>query len=60
MPNWIESRLKEPSTWKGLLAVGAAVVMYFTPDRIDNIIELLLMSGGIPLILMREEDSDNE
>lgn len=32
---------------KGLIAIAAAVIMYYTPDHIDRIIEALLAALGV-------------
>jgi O-methyltransferase involved in polyketide biosynthesis len=32
---------------KGIVSLAAAVVMYFTPDNVDRIIETLLAGFGI-------------
>lgn len=53
--SWFEKKLKEPSTWKGLVSIIAAIVMFYTPDHIDRVIELLLVTFGIPMILMEEK-----
>lgn len=37
---------------KGMVAIGAAVVMYFTPDEIDHIIEGLLSVFGISTLVI--------
>jgi hypothetical protein len=33
--------------FKGIVALGASVLMYYTPDHIDRIIETLLAAFGI-------------
>lgn len=40
--DYIKDRLKEPSTWLGLVSVLAAIIMAFTPDNIDRIIETIV------------------
>jgi hypothetical protein len=40
-------KLLSSSRFKGVVAVVAAVVMYFTPDHIDNIIMTVLGLLGI-------------
>lgn len=47
MFDYIKNRFKEVSTWQGIVALVAAIVMYFTPDDIDNIIIMLLGMIGI-------------
>jgi hypothetical protein len=45
---------------KGIIAIVAAVVMWFTPDHIDRIIELCLLClaaiGVSKLVLKRDEE----
>ncbi len=42
---------------KVIVAVTAAVVMYFTPDNIDKVIETLLVLFGVDrLVLKKNED----
>ncbi len=40
---------------KGIIAITAAVVMYFTPDQIDRIIELCLAGLGISKLVITKE-----
>ena len=40
---------------KGLIAIVAAVVMYYTPDQIDRIIELCLAGLGISKLVIVKE-----
>lgn len=42
-------------TFKGIIAIIAAVVMYFTPDSIDTIIEILLGMFGISVLVLRKK-----
>ena len=37
---------------KGLIAIAAAVVMYYTPDEVDHIIEVLLSVFGISTLVI--------
>jgi hypothetical protein len=41
---------------KGIIAIAAAVVMYFTPDHIDRIIESLLGIYGITVLTLTEKE----
>ena len=41
---------------KGAIAIVAAVVMFFTPDHIDRIIELLLAAFGIQKFVLKKDD----
>lgn len=44
---FIKERLNEFSTWKGVVSLAAGIVMFFTPDHIDRIIEMTMGSIGI-------------
>lgn len=41
---------------KGLLAVIAAIVMFYTPDYVDRIIEALLAAFGIEKLIITKEE----
>ncbi|MDR0572133.1 MAG: hypothetical protein LBG48_04750 [Rickettsiales bacterium] len=41
---------------KGIIAIAAAVVMWFTPDHIDAIIEAGLAAFGISKLVIKKED----
>jgi hypothetical protein len=41
---------------EGLIAITAAVVMWFTPDYIDAIIEAGLAAFGISKLVIKKED----
>jgi hypothetical protein len=41
---------------KGVIAIAAAVVMWFTPDYIDAIIEAGLAAFGISKLVIKKED----
>ncbi len=41
----------------GLLAVIAAIVMYFAPDEIDRIIETFLIAFGIPKLVITKTEN---
>jgi hypothetical protein len=41
---------------KGIIAITAAVVMWFTPDYIDAIIEAGLAAFGISKLAIKKED----
>ena len=40
---------------KGVIAIAAAVVMYYTPDQVDRIIELCLAGLGISKLVISKE-----
>ena len=54
MNNFIKI-LTDPKT-KGIISVVAAVVMYYTPDQIDTIIEGLLGAFGISQFMIIKKD----
>ena len=41
---------------KGAIAIAAAVIMFFTPDHIDRIIELLLAAFGIQKLVLKKDE----
>ena len=48
--NWLLSRLKEPSTWLGIFAVGSAFFhLDLTPEQEDALMRLTiaLLGGGL-------------
>lgn len=55
MKDYIKGKLKSTSTLKGAIALVAAIVMYFTPDEIDNIIIMVLGALGITDILVLDK-----
>lgn len=55
MLEFMKEQLKSVSTWKGIVALVAAIVMYFTPDDIDNVIIMILTTLGITDIFKLEK-----
>jgi hypothetical protein len=41
---------------KGIIAIVAAIAMFFTPDEIDRIIEIGLAYFGISKLVIKKED----
>lgn len=41
---------------KGVISIAAAVIMAFTPDSIDLIIEALLAAFGIEKLMLKKEE----
>ena len=41
---------------KGVVSIVAAVVMYFTPDQVDHIIEGLLGALGLSCLVVNKKD----
>jgi hypothetical protein len=41
---------------KGIIAIIAAITMFFTPDEIDRIIEIGLAYFGISKLVLKKED----
>jgi hypothetical protein len=47
MVTFISQRLRETSTWVGIVTLLAYIVMYFTPDDVDAmILKFIEMIGG--------------
>lgn len=47
MKNYFLSRLKEPSTWRGLIMVATAYGMHMSPDQAYAIASLgMALAGG--------------
>lgn len=44
--------------FKGIIAIAAAVLMYYTPDEIDKIIEGLLGAFGISQFIISPKKKD--
>jgi hypothetical protein len=40
---------------KGAIAIAAAIIMFFTPDHIDLLIETLLAAFGITKLVITEK-----
>lgn len=51
----IKWRRKNPEKIRGIISIVAAIIMYFTPDSIDSIIEGLLLLLGIDEFLVIEK-----
>lgn len=43
---------------KGIIAIAAAVLMYYTPDEVDKIIEALLGAFGISQFIITPKKKD--
>jgi hypothetical protein len=41
---------------KGIIAIAAAIAMYFTPDEIDRIIEIGLAYFGISKFVLKKDE----
>jgi hypothetical protein len=41
---------------KGTIAIAAAIIMFFTPDHIDVVIEALLAAFGIQKLILKKDD----
>ena len=51
----IKWRRKNSEKIRGIISIVAAIIMYFTPDSIDSIIEGLLLLFGIDEFLVIEK-----
>jgi hypothetical protein len=40
--DYVKSRIKELSTWNGIILATAAVLKWFMPDNVDNIIDMVV------------------
>ena len=45
---------------KGIISIVAAVVMYFTPDEVDHIIEGMLSLFGISCLMVSEKPTNKK
>lgn len=45
---------------KGIIAIAAALIMYFTPDEVDHIIEASLAAFGISQLTIIKKESHEE
>jgi hypothetical protein len=43
--------------FKGVVSIVAAVIMYYTPDNIDLIIQALLAAYGCSVLVLKEKDA---
>lgn len=41
---------------KGIIAIAAAIIMYYTPDHIDRIIETILAALGIQQLTLKDKE----
>ena len=41
---------------RGLIAIAAAVIMYYTPAHVDAIIETLLAALGVQKLILKDKD----
>ncbi len=48
--------LFESDKLKGVIAVIAAVVIYYTPSHVDLVIESLLAMFGVQKLMLKEEN----
>lgn len=56
----IKLRRKNSKKIRGIISIVAAIIMYFTPDSIDSIIEGLLLLLGIDEFLVIEKRRKGE
>lgn len=54
--NSIGEILNDPKV-QGIVSIAAAVVMYFTPDEVDHVIEGLLGLFGIAKLQLKKGDN---
>lgn len=53
--NMLQIDPKNLNKIKGIVAIVAAIVMYFTPDDIDRIIEGMLALFGVSTLIITEK-----
>ncbi len=56
MLKYILKRLKEKSTYAGILAVASAAGLQLAPELSTNIIAVVSAAAGLLLVLMKEKD----
>lgn len=55
--NWIINRLKEKSTWRGIIAVATALGVSWSPDQIAAIVALGVAVAGAFEVFFKEPQS---
>ena len=55
MINWIIARLKEPTTWIGLISFATAAGVSLAPELQESIITAGVAIGGTMAVVMREK-----
>ena len=55
MINWITARLKEPTTWIGLISFATAAGVSLAPELQQSIITAGVALGGTLAIILREK-----
>lgn len=53
--NMLQIDQKNLNKIKGIVAIVAAIVMYFTPDDIDRVIEGMLALFGVSTLIITEK-----
>lgn len=44
------------SKWRSALAIVGAVVMYFAPDSVDKVVEVLLLALGCDVFILEKKN----
>jgi uncharacterized membrane protein len=47
MKEWIFARMKEPSTWRGIVGIITAFGIALKPEQIESIVTVGLMLSGL-------------
>lgn len=55
MKRWIIDRLREPTTWIGLISFAAATGVSFAPELQDSIVTAGVAIGGTLAIVLKEK-----
>ena len=58
--SWVLNRLKEPSTWKGIVVLLSLVGVRFSPEATDLIVELGVTAIGLILVIQKERAIPDE
>lgn len=52
--NWILARIKEPSTWAGLVTILTVAGVAVSPEMKEAVISAGVGIGGLILVIMKE------
>jgi hypothetical protein len=50
----ILDRVKEPSTWAGLAALGSVFGYHFSPELSEHIVDFGVASAGLAAVVLKE------
>jgi hypothetical protein len=52
--NWLKARLREPTTWGGLISILTLVGVALTPEQKEAVIGAGVAIGGLVMVFMPE------